>query len=87
MKRDHARILKQLAICSATHVSKGMGVVLIDRHHKDFNFYGELMKLRFIKIRNMYLGRTYQITRRGWDALSNGVKQEIIAEYEECSES
>lgn len=82
MKRDHTRILKQLSMQAATHVTRGMAVVLIDSLNSDLPLYGELVELRFVKIRNTYLGRTYQITRKGWDALSKGAKQKIIAEYE-----
>lgn len=79
MKRDHTRILKQLSIQAYNNVSRGILLVMVMGPEADF--YNDLVKLRFVKVRNTIFGRAYMITRRGWDALTKRVKQEIITDY------
>lgn len=82
MIQAKADILSYLARQAVYNVNRGELRVVAEDKQK-LHIYQELNRQGYIRKKKTIFGCVFQLSRKGWKALTKGQKEEIVAEYEE----
>lgn len=88
MNQAKADILIHLARQAIYNITRGECVVLIhDKHDPELlKLYESLHHSRYVRKKKTTFGPTYQLTKRGWNRLTQGQKDKMLVEYEDWVE-